>query len=329
MDNLQKEWLLRTKTQKPFDCAEISDLRGMYFHNRILKNYEGRDFSGCVLYKCYPPDLKGAVSILPFSSEEEARSLVGVDLSRLKLNDWDLSEADLRGANFAFTKFYNTNLRDADFENADLSHVEFYKSNLLRANMVNVPQSYLKGNKKIETWRTVVSAGSPLAKMPGSDVLGPNLNLGGITLTRKDLQDVDLSFCNLKGASFPGCNLKRANLEGADLEGANFVNADLEEANLLDSSAIDTIFFKANLKRADLRNVDFSGAKLKRSKLQGADLTGATLDGGYFDVSRSDAPSETNLKRAQYSSTTKFPTERDWSYFIKHWEMVKTFEKKD
>ena len=71
MNYSEKEWLLRTKTQKPLDCAEISDLRGMYFHSRVLKNYEGRDFSGCVLYKCYPPDLKGAVSILPFSSEEE------------------------------------------------------------------------------------------------------------------------------------------------------------------------------------------------------------------------------------------------------------------
>jgi uncharacterized protein YjbI with pentapeptide repeats len=49
-------------------------------------------------------------------------------------------------------------------------------------------------------------------------------------LTGADLQDVDLSYANLRGADLVRANLTRANLAGTDLTGANLWFADLTDA---------------------------------------------------------------------------------------------------
>ena len=43
---------IKHKLQPPVDCSGITDLRGRYFHNRLIVNDENTDFSGCVLYHC-------------------------------------------------------------------------------------------------------------------------------------------------------------------------------------------------------------------------------------------------------------------------------------
>ena len=34
---------IKYRLQSPLDCSEISDLRGQYFHNRLITNYEHTD----------------------------------------------------------------------------------------------------------------------------------------------------------------------------------------------------------------------------------------------------------------------------------------------
>jgi uncharacterized protein YjbI with pentapeptide repeats len=70
---------IKHKLQPPLDCSEIKDLRGQYFHNRLITNYENTDFTGCVLYHCYPSGFANALDVNPAQSEEDM-TLKGANL---------------------------------------------------------------------------------------------------------------------------------------------------------------------------------------------------------------------------------------------------------
>ena len=71
---------IKHRLQPPLDCAEIKDLRGQYFYNRLIINYENADFTGCVLYHCYPSGLTGAIEVGPaqshFTSDSQTEELL-------------------------------------------------------------------------------------------------------------------------------------------------------------------------------------------------------------------------------------------------------------
>jgi uncharacterized protein YjbI with pentapeptide repeats len=62
---------IKHRLQPPLDCSEIKDFRGLYFQNRLITNYRGADFRGCVLYNCYPSGLANAIDVNPAQSEED------------------------------------------------------------------------------------------------------------------------------------------------------------------------------------------------------------------------------------------------------------------
>ena len=108
---------IKYRLQPPLDCSEISDLRGRYFHNRLLTNYENTDFRGCVLFHCFPNGIPNAVEVKPAQSEEEV-SLKGVSFEDADLLDADFSGADLRNSNFGYDGILisGANFRGADLE---------------------------------------------------------------------------------------------------------------------------------------------------------------------------------------------------------------------
>ena len=101
---------IKYKLQPPLDCSEIKDLRGQYFHNRLITNYDNTDFSGCVLFHCFPSGMTNAIELNPAQSEDD------VTLKRANLSGANLSGADLTRANL-----YGANISNADLEGADLT----------------------------------------------------------------------------------------------------------------------------------------------------------------------------------------------------------------
>ena len=98
--------------------------------------------------------------------------------------DYDLSNANLRGAGLSEADLSNANLRGASLRGADLSNAD------------------LRG-----------------ADLGGAD-LG-DASLRGADLSNADLRGADLRGADLSDASLRGADLSNANLRGADLRGAD------------------------------------------------------------------------------------------------------------
>ena len=110
---------IKHKLQPPLDCSEISDLRGLYYHNRLITNYDNTDFSGCVLFHCYPSGIENAIEVNPAQSEKDI-TLKGAYLEGANLEDANLEEANLQGANLKGADLEDAYLQGADLTGADL-----------------------------------------------------------------------------------------------------------------------------------------------------------------------------------------------------------------
>jgi len=121
---------IKNKLESPLDCSQIKDLRGQYFRNRLLTNYENTDFSGCVLFHCYPSGISNALEINPAQRREDL-TLEFKDLSRA-----NLKRADLRGANLKNVNLQGANLIGADLRGADLSFSNLQGANLKNADLI-------------------------------------------------------------------------------------------------------------------------------------------------------------------------------------------------
>ena len=100
---------IKHKLQPPLDCSKEGDLRGRSFHNCLIVNFKNTDFTGCVLYHCFPSGFADAIEIRPAQSEE----------------DVNLRGADLQGANL-----YGTDLRRANLQGVDLTGVDLIWADL-------------------------------------------------------------------------------------------------------------------------------------------------------------------------------------------------------
>jgi len=136
---------IKHKSQPPLDCSEIKDLRGRYFHNRLITNYENTDFIGCVLFHCFPSGIENALEVNPALSEEDV-TLKGVDLEGANLRRANLSGADLTGANLTGANLSWANLCQANLERANLYQANLGRATLQGANFkgANLEESALK-----------------------------------------------------------------------------------------------------------------------------------------------------------------------------------------
>ena len=197
------------RLQQPLDCSKISDLRGLYFHNRLILNHENADLSGCLLLHCFPFGIPRAVEVNPAQSEKEV-TLRGADLRKARLSGMVHPFADFSHANLANSEFIQAKLKRANFENACLMFTDFYEADL---------------------------AGADLADADFSKTHSPDVNLDGVCGLRTNFEsallvDASLATAYLRYANFRDADLRYADLRDADLRDADLGQADLEGAKL-------------------------------------------------------------------------------------------------
>lgn len=123
---------------------------------------------------------------------EAMHRIVGITkrLSKLKVQNLNLSRCFLPGANFEGLHLRSANLTSANLESANISSAILHNADLSGANLRSA-----------------------------------NLNSIGLIaaqLCEANLSNSYLRYSNLRGANFRGANLELANLEGAMVEGADF-----------------------------------------------------------------------------------------------------------
>ena len=148
----------------------------------------------------------------------------------------------------------------------------------------------------IELQRSV-KAGSIRIDFQNADLSG--LNLQGLDLSRANfkgatLVDTQLQGSNLVGVNATGANFERANLSGAALSNSNFDKTNMRQADMTGSNLNDASFSRADLtgariNRTEMYRVDLSGANLTMVQAQEAYLTRANLN-------------DANLTRGDFSS---------------------------
>ncbi|MDJ0579317.1 pentapeptide repeat-containing protein [Crocosphaera sp.] len=185
-----------------------------------------------------------------------------------KLNNLDLSEINLEGADL-----YRANLKETDLVGANLQRAKLQRANLSGANL---NFSYLSGAK-------LSTANLSETSLSGVDLSGQYLietdlsgaKLEGVDLIKAklikaklkgaDLRLTDLSGANLSGANLSGANLSGANLSGANLSGANLSGANLSGANLfkINISNINELKLAENWEKASYTEAEFNWADIK------------------------------------------------------------------
>lgn len=124
-------------------------------------------------------------------------------------------------------------------------------------------ERYVSGShtaEEIERFRNA----SGYAPYRGLKKLLLSADLRGWTPATRDLGNLYLKDCDLRGARLDGADLRDANLTRCDLGGASLRGADLRGADLEGASFL----------AADLTGADFRGAALSATKLIGAKIDG-------------------------------------------------------
>jgi uncharacterized protein YjbI with pentapeptide repeats len=199
------------------------------------------------------------------------------NLSRCNLNGADLTGADLSGADLSYAGLGESTLTNVNFTGANLSYA-FLKSatfdgvNLTNANLTgsvldraSLNKVYLPGADFTNAYLSLVRSsgirGGRDATFPegyrieAGFLLGPEVNLNGITLCDGFISEVNLTRANLSGATFESNVLNRATFTNANLSGTRLNNCKFYDA--------------------ELRGVIMNGGILNKAILQGADLSGA------------------------------------------------------
>lgn len=113
-----------------------------------------------------------------------------------------------------------------------------------------------------------------------------------------NLFQADMSFHQIKGASFAGARLRQSDMTLATMDGVDFTGANLSFANLYGARFTGASFRNTDLADATLvggsfDGADFSGASLSRANLSGAEMSRARgLTQGQLDAACGDASTQ-------------------------------------
>lgn len=202
----------------------------------------------------------------------------------------NLSERDLRLANFhssilAGACFKRSNLAGAVLSECDLSKADLSGSNLQGANL---KEADLTGANL---------DGSDLTGALLDDAIFENASVQGAVLEKVSARCVNFSEANLKQAKFADSNLKEGNfskarLDLADFQGANLfaasvigasgkeinmTGADISELRAAECDFSHGIFTKTEGKESIWEAANLTHADFSYSKMEGADFTSANL----------------------------------------------------
>ncbi|MEM7371777.1 MAG: pentapeptide repeat-containing protein [Bacteroidota bacterium] len=143
-------------------------------------------------------------------------------IGRVKLDSFNLANANFQNVNLSEADLRNTNLNKANFWNANLSYVIFHEANLINANLVDA---------------NLIGADMHDSKLFRAYLAGANLNsadLSGSDLRESILNNANLSNVNLQRAYLGGAQLYGVKMDGVDLNGVY----NLELQQLLSTSSL-------------------------------------------------------------------------------------------
>lgn len=178
----------------------------------------------------------------------------------------DLSDRDLRFANFSGSNLAKVNLVKAQLQESHLDDTILQDARLSGAQIQNATFTE--------------------AQLQHADLVGANLQSTNLMLAK--FQGADLSFTDLDGAfllntKFEGARLERTKLRGAILEhaqfqGAVFMDSEMQGADLIDANFQGATLHNVNLQGAMLKNVRFQSARLHNTDLSGSDISGSYMN---------------------------------------------------
>lgn len=125
---------------------------------------------------------------------------------RLRLQEVNLQNVDLRGVNLQEAYLVGANLKRASLEGANLKDAHLWRTNLQGANL---QKAYLQG-------AYLKDVNFQYAHLQGA-------NLHDANLKKADLRNADLRDVHLQDADLGGADLQGVNLQGAYLRGANLL----------------------------------------------------------------------------------------------------------
>jgi uncharacterized protein YjbI with pentapeptide repeats len=286
-------------------------------------NLQGADLSFAIVDKGHleSTDLTGAnltYTILTDADLRYARfgqRYVGMTLLKSRWQYTDLSHAHLDGADLRNASFSRgIKLEDADLTRADLRGADFTEA---RAHRIYIAGAIADSGTK---WPKGVSV-----KSLGVVLITPHANLQGAALDSRVIPNASLEKANLREAHLQDATLKEADLRQAiliraDLRGTNLASADLEGVTLAQAlmdprtrlpkgvtfHALGAYMIRpsADLRKADLHAQDLTGQELQRAILVAANLRMTNLRSSELqsaDLARANL-SRANLAGAKLTS---------------------------
>jgi len=193
--------------------------------------------------------------------------LKGANLHGANLENTNLKYADLRGANLKSVNFKKAVLDSAHLNetiliNADLENTSLIGADLTMANIENINSKnanfqwaklyFLKNepDKFREKSRNTILAFREEREV----VVGGEISVHNVCLTRKDLSYYDLQAANLFGANLRNFNLQNANFRLVVLDSANIIGADLTGARYLTENQLKHAIIDSTTRLPDYLN---------------------------------------------------------------------------
>lgn len=244
----------------------------------------------------------------------EFRKIVIENLLRsFKSQELPLDHVNLSRMGLSEIHLNNVNMMETNLDGADLSKIYFKNINLSRSNLsrVNLMEAYLRD---IDLRRVYLS-GADLTRASLLSACLIDANLERADLRMGVLRGANLIGANLKGADLRKANLIKANLNEANLSRANLTGANLSRANLnrtnLSGAVLNKVklkftnLIKVNLENADLTNAILKDVKFIKCIMEGTKLRGVQL--AQFDLENSEIISmlaRANLKDVNWQGVT-------------------------
>ena len=264
-------------------CAKFakSNLAGANLSESALDN---ADFSDACLRRAR---LRGSSLNFAFAPDAD---LTGADLSHIRGERIDLTNATLSGTNFESAylyrgRFMGCDLSGANFRQADLTRALF-QPGLDKATTVHPTAATLSPHEAIDTvtkkCRNVRldEADFTCANFEKAQMIG--VDLRSAILSGARFFDANLAASNLEGVRLPGGHFEGARLFGAHLTGSIMPGASFRGASLFGAKLADVEWEMSDLRDADLRKVSFHMGSSRSGLLFGEPSEG-TRNGFYSD----------------------------------------------
>jgi len=242
-------------------------------------------------------------SSLNFATAADA-DLTGADLSHIRGEEFELTNAILRGTNFESaylrrSRFLGADLRGATFRQADLTgalfhagvkHMDDHRSiRVLDVTEMEIAAALrVKGYRPLRPYKIRVPGRA--IQLEEADFTCANfekahlveVDLRGAILSSARFFDANLSGSNLEGVRLPGGHFEGARLYGTHLTGSIMPGASFRGASLFGAKLADIEWEQSDLRDADLRKVSFHMGSSRSGLLFGGPSEG-TRSGFYTD----------------------------------------------